>query len=288
MDMTIRMNLDELHFALEQNERISNEEWLASLSERKRKELEFHDRDRDRSTVQEMDSDTYERFYGNKKYYSATARSKNYVEDWIARNARGKVFLDYACGDGKQAILAAKHGASLSIGIDISRVSVDNARVDARQAGVAANTRFVQADAENTRLPENSVDVILCSGMLHHLDLSYAFPEMRRILVPGGKILAVEALDYNPAIKIYRWSTPQMRTEWEAAHILSLKDVEFGRRFFVVRDIRYWHITSIFAPHIKIVPVGFFDAIDSVLERAAGLRLMAWMFTFVLEKKTSD
>src|SRR6185437_6853954 len=127
------------------------------LDERKRKELEFHDRDRNRSEIPKMDSDTYERFYGNKKYYSATARSKRYVETWLATNVPGKIFLDYACGNGVQAIVAARNKAKLSIGIDISAVSIGNARNDARAAGVESNTRFVQADAENTRLPDNSV-----------------------------------------------------------------------------------------------------------------------------------
>ncbi len=216
----MRLTLQDLDAVLVAHERITNEQWLASLSERKRKEIEFHDRDRDRTQMPSPGSDTYERFYGNKKYYAATERSKSYVEQWLATNVRGKVFLDYACGNGKQAIAAARSGASLSIGIDISAVSVQNARADAAAAGVSGNSRFVQGDAENTRLPDGSIDVILCSGMLHHLDLSYAFPELRRILAPGGKILCVEALDYNPAIKFYRWRTPEMRTEWEAAHIL--------------------------------------------------------------------
>ena len=283
--MATRAALGDLYLALERNEAITNEEWLSSLDERKRKELEFHDRDRDRAALPKLDSDTYERFYGNKKYYSATARSKAYVENWLATQVPGKVFLDYACGNGVQAIVAAKNKAALSIGIDISAVSIANARNDAKQAGVSSNTRFVQADAENTRLPDNSVDVILCSGMLHHLDLSYAFPELRRILAPGGKILAVEALDYNPAIKMYRWKTPDMRTEWEAAHILSLKDVRFAQRFFDLTDIRYWHVTGILAPHLRFLPVGLFDAVDSVLERMPLTRLMSWMFTFVMNKK---
>jgi SAM-dependent methyltransferase len=153
---------------------------------------------------------------------------------------------------------------------------------------VERNTRFVQADAENTRLPDNSFDVILCSGMLHHLDLSFAFPELRRILAPGGKILAVEALDYNPMIKLYRRLTPEMRTEWEAAHILRLSDVEFARRFFDVREMRFWHLTSIVAPHLRFIPRSVFNAIDVTLEHIPGVRLMAWIFTFVLEKKATD
>jgi ubiquinone/menaquinone biosynthesis C-methylase UbiE len=279
--------VERLASALDQHESITNAEWLASLDERKRKELEFHDRDRDRAALPKLDSDTFERFYGNKKYYDATARSKAYVADWIRSHARGKIFLDYACGNGEQAIFAAKNGARLSVGIDISEVSIRNARADAEAAGIRGNVRFVQADAENTRLPDECVDVILCSGMLHHLDLSYAFPELRRILAPGGKILAVEALDYNPLIKLYRKITPEMRTEWEAAYILDLNDVRFARRFFNVIDIKHWHMTSVLAPHLKAFPLSVFDSVDRVLERVPGVRLMSWMFTFVMEKEQS-
>ena len=125
-------------------------------------------------------------------------------------------------------IRAAKAGAELSLGFDISSVSVENAREASKEYD---NVRFFQADAENTQLPDNSIDRVICSGMLHHLDLSYAFPELRRILKPGGKILAVEALNYNPAIKLYRMLTPSMRTEWEKAHILSLRDITFAKDF---------------------------------------------------------
>jgi ubiquinone/menaquinone biosynthesis C-methylase UbiE len=262
---------------------IPSDEWLNGLTERKRRELEFHDRDRDRRLMQDLDQDTFERFYGNKKYYDATQLSKDYVDEWIRTNARGKVFLDYACGNGRNAIKAAEAGAALAIGLDISPVSVQNARADAKAAGVEGNTFFVQADAENTKLPESSIDTVICSGMLHHLDLSYAFPELRRIIAPGGVLLAVEALDYNPAIKLYRKMTPAMRTEWEAAHILSLKDVKFAKRFFEIGEMRYWHITSIAGPHMRpLMPL--LETIDRVLTRIPLVQLMAWIFTFELKK----
>jgi hypothetical protein len=117
--------------------------------------------------------------------------------------------------------------------------------------------------------------------MLHHLDLSYAFPELRRILAPGGKILAVEALDYNPLIKLYRALTPQMRTEWEKAHILSLKDLRFAKRFFDVGEVRYWHITSIAAPHLPFLARPL-ELLDRGLSRVPVIQLMAWIFTFEL------
>jgi ubiquinone/menaquinone biosynthesis C-methylase UbiE len=282
----VRMTEAELRSALAEIERIPDASWMASLDDRKRKELEFHDRDRDRQKIDGMDQDTYERFYGNKKYYGATQESKDYVDNWIARHAPGKVFLDYACGNGDGAIKAAKAGAALAIGIDISSISVQNARDDARAAGVSANSYFLQSDAENTRLPTGSVDYILCRGMLHHLDLSYAFPELRRILAPGGKLLAVEALDYNPAIKLYRAMTPAMRTEWEKAHILSLKDLRFAERFFDIGDVKYWHITSILGPHVKpLLPV--LSGLDGLLTRIPLVKLLAWIFTFELKSKAA-
>jgi ubiquinone/menaquinone biosynthesis C-methylase UbiE len=274
-----------LRSELEKLSRVTNDEWLRSLDTRKLAELDFHNRHRDaRASEASLAQDTYEKFYGNRKYYSATRRSKEYVSDWIARNAPGNIFLDYACGNGTMALNAARAGAALSIGIDISDVSISNAKAEAAKEKVTPNTFFVQADAENTRLPDACVDTVICSGMLHHLDLSYALPELRRILRPGGRILAVEALDYNPVIKLYRRMTPAMRTEWEAAHILSLKDVEFARRFFALGEVRYWHIIGYAAGKVPaLLPV--LDALDQVLERTPLVRLMAWIFTFELVRQ---
>jgi SAM-dependent methyltransferase len=272
MDVTI------LRDRLAEISRITDAEWLGSLDTRKRTELEFHDRDRDRAKIQELkdhDQDTYERFYGNKKYYDVTQDSKNYVDGWIEKHAPGKVFLDYACGNGDGAIKAAKAGAALAIGIDISSVSVRNAADDAAAKGVAHNSQFV---------PDGSVDYVLCRGMLHHLDLSYSFPELRRILAPGGKILAVEALDYNPLIKLYRKMTPAMRTEWETAHILGLKDLRFAERFFDLGDVKYWHITSIVGPHMRPL-ISALNGLDRLLTSLPLVKLLAWIFTFELKSK---
>lgn len=266
-------------------DKISDEEWKASLAERKHKELEFHDKDRDRKRIEEtIGTGTYEKYYGNKKYYTATRRSRQFVNDWISRESKGKVFLDYACGNGGNAILAAQAGASLSLGFDISGVSVENARSVAAAAGLNRNICFFQADAENTKLPDNSIDAVVCSGMLHHLDLSYVLPELRRILKPGGKVLAVEALGYNPVIRLYRLMTPDMRTEWEKSHILDLSDVKFASRFFNIKEIRYWHVVGYIAGKLpRLLPLA--DRLDLILEKIPYLQRMAWIFTFILQKR---
>jgi ubiquinone/menaquinone biosynthesis C-methylase UbiE len=260
-------------------------EVLDAMEARKRAESAFHDEERLRAGEgSEAGQDANQ---ANKKYYKTTANSQQYLHDWLQTQASGKIFLDYACGNGQCAILAAKRGAVLAIGIDISPISVGNARRDAERAGVSDSTRFICGDCEKTGLPDECIDVMLCSGMLHHLDLGKAFPEMRRIMKPGGVCLAVEALAYNPLIQLYRRLTPSLRTAWESEHILSFKDLRRAREFFVVRNVRYWHLFSILAAPFHrtcllrpLVVIG--NLLDSAVLRIPPLSYLAWQFTFEL------
>ena len=265
--------------------------WFDALEPRKREERDFHNSSKDsRERQDELPGDVYEELHGNKKYYSVVGSSREYLRQWIARHAPGTVFLDYACGNGDQAVVAARHGAALALGIDISEVSIANAWRQAAAEGVSDRCAFMAGDCERTGLPDASVDVVLCSGMLHHLDLQYAFPELHRILKPGGRILAVESLDYNPIIKAYRLLTPAMRTEWEKHHILGMSDVRLAGQFFEVRNLRFWHLFSLLAMGVRPFPAAFeralrvLDRVDAVALRIPGLRLMAWQFTFELVK----
>ena len=100
---------------------------------------------RDSSRMEESQAnDTFEQSYGNKKYYKITNRSYGFVDDWIKQHAKDKVFLDYACGNGGNAIKASHAGASLSLGLDISSVSVNNAKRIAASEG-CQDIRFFQA-----------------------------------------------------------------------------------------------------------------------------------------------
>lgn len=269
-------------------------DWLAHLNDRKKKELDFHNLHRDKNLNADLPQDTYEAMHGNKRFYATVRLSEKYVDEWIKRRVPGKVFLDYACGNGGNAIKAARHGAALSIGLDISDVSVRNATAVARKEGVGDRCVFIQGDCERTGLPDQCVDVIVCSGMLHHLDLSYAFPELRRILKKDGIILAVEALDYNPLIKLYRQRTPSMRTEWEKSHILSLKDIQFARHFFDIGEIKYWHFFSIAGGFLYRRPslldryLRIADKMDRFFLNLPLFKRMAWQFTFELCRQADD
>src|SRR5262245_39306333 len=167
------------------------ESWFATLETRKKSESQFHDHMRDEARIEAIGQDTYEQFHSNKRFYRTAQLSRAYFYDWIDTHSRGKIVLDFACGNGDVALHAARAGAKLAIGIDISGISIRNARAHAAERGFADQTYFLRGDCERTGLPDSSVDVVVCAGVLHHLDLSYALPEIRRILAPGGKVGAL-------------------------------------------------------------------------------------------------
>lgn len=183
---------------------------------------------------------------------------------------------------------AARAGASVAVGLDISDESIRLARGNAEREGLASVASFVQGDCEATEFPDASFDCIICSGMLHHLDLDRAYPELRRILRPGGRILCIEALAHNPLIQAYRNRTPEMRTEWESSHILGVPDAVRARRWFRLGEMRFWHLFDLASVPLRgspaAAPVRALGRIaDSIVLRIPGLRRMAWQFTFVLE-----
>jgi len=68
---------------------------------------------------------------------------------------------------------------------------------------------------------------------------------------------------------------------------LSLNDIRFAKRFFQVKNIKYWHIVSILAPYMMFA-LPILNWIDNFLTRIPIVRLMAWIFTFELIKPKDE
>ena len=253
-------------------------------SDRKRSEAEFHDRrEQDRLTMPEPD---FERKYTNLKFYAVVQRSRDYLNRWIEQNARGKRALDYCCGLGQISIELARAGAKV-YALDISEESVRTAKRRLAERKLAGNT-FVM-DAENLAFEPNSFDAIVISGVLHHLDVRKAYPELARVLRPGGRIMCVEALGYNPVINLYRQKTPHLRTDWEKDHILTLKEIGLARKYFNKVQLRYFHLFSILAVPFRRTALFrplwlILDTLDRVILRIPLVRLLAWQMLFELSE----
>lgn len=104
---------------------------------------------------------------------------------------RGRRILDLGCGSGFLATLLAANGAIVDA-VDVSENSLAVARWRAEISGVADRVRFHCAPAESLGFPDASFDGASGMFVLHHLDLSIAAPELRRVLRPGAPAAFIE------------------------------------------------------------------------------------------------
>ncbi len=113
----------------------------------------------------------------------------------LARLRPGESVLDVGCGTGTLAIAAKQRvgPAALVYGIDASQQMVAKAIKKARKANV--DVSFKDGIAQALPFSDASFDVVLNTLMLHHLPRNARQPcarEMRRVLKPGGRVLAVD------------------------------------------------------------------------------------------------
>lgn len=256
--------------------------------ERKIAEAEFHD---EREMIRTSDPEMFKNKYTNKKFYSITKRSSLYLEK-LCDDCKGKKVLDYCCGLGGNSIRMARAGGYVT-GVDISELSVQTAKKRAKDASLEEYTEFYVMDAENMSFQDDTFDIILCSGVLHHLDLEKAYKELSRVLKANGQVICVEAMSHNPLIMMYRKRTPHLRTKWEVDHILSISDILRGKKYFNEISIKYFHLTTIGAvifrnTRLFSLILDMLGLIDSYLLKLPGIRLMAWMSVFIMSKPVKD
>ncbi len=280
-------NIAQLKEFLVEREKIDTNNFLSGLEDRKLEEVEHSDIIHAPSELTGVDEKTINEHALTRPVYSTNRAVRKFVDNWIITNSEKKVVLDLACGSGEMTLLSALSGSLLSIGTELAPLSVQ-ANNELKDK-VNGNLFFILDDVENMSLPSDSVDVVICSGMLHHVDLNRAIPEIARVLKTNGKILAIEALKYNPVFNLYRKLTPGARTHWEAAHILGLKEVNFINKYIPLRKVRYWQLFSIlaifFPKSIRSPVLSFFEILDNVFLNIPYLNRMAWIFTIEFQKK---
>ena len=113
----------------------------------------------------------------------------------LARLEPGEAILDVGCGTGTLAIAAKRHvGPTGSVcGIDASPQMIARANRKARKAGV--EIVFNTGAAQAIPFSDACFDVVLNTLMLHHLPRKarqQCASEMRRVVKPGGRVLAVD------------------------------------------------------------------------------------------------
>jgi SAM-dependent methyltransferase len=209
---------------------------------------------------------------------------------------KGKRILDYGCGAAEAGVYFAKQGARV-VGVDVSPGMLDVAKRLAERHGTSIEVRRVTG----ATIPADAgeFDLIYGNGVLHHVDLSRAKPELARVLAPNGKGCFIEPLSYNPVIEVYRRIADTVRTADE--HPLSFPDIDGFRahfdevahrefwlttlaiflRFYLWERVdpkteRYWKKIYTDAERLR----GFFDPLrrldDVVLSRVPALGRLCW------------
>ncbi len=106
----------------------------------------------------------------------------------------GHRILEIGCGTGNLLLAVARRQPDAEvIGIDPDPAALRRARRKADRAGLPI--RLERAFAGELPLPDGSVDRVLSSFMLHHLDdkeKPRAMREIRRVLRPGGQLHLVD------------------------------------------------------------------------------------------------
>lgn len=98
--------------------------------------------------------------------------------------------VDVGCGPGVAVRYAARLGATVT-GVDPAPVMLRTARLLTWRS---EKVRYVKGVAENIPLSgENSVSVVWSIATVHHWsDIDSGLREVRRVLLPGGRLVAME------------------------------------------------------------------------------------------------
>lgn len=105
----------------------------------------------------------------------------------MARLEQGMNVADYGCGPGSFALPAAEivGDAGRVYAIDIHPLAIGSVRRRAAKAGLR-NIQAILVEGYDTGIEDSSVDRVLLIDAIHRMDTDAFFPEVRRILKPGG------------------------------------------------------------------------------------------------------
>ncbi|MFE9017445.1 class I SAM-dependent methyltransferase [Streptomyces sp. NPDC007808] len=172
-------------------------------------------------------ADNYHLIYGD--WDASMRRQGQALDALIGRD--GAAVLDCSCGIGTQAVGLALRGHDV-IATDISRRAAARAAREAARRNVPLRTAV--ADMRRLPFPDARFDVVVCAdNALPHLlteqDVHAALTQMRRVLRPGGLLLA-STRPYDDLLRNRPESTP-----------LQVHRSTNGRERAVTFQLWHWH-----------------------------------------------
>jgi 2-polyprenyl-3-methyl-5-hydroxy-6-metoxy-1,4-benzoquinol methylase len=138
----------------------------------------------------------------------------------------GKDILDIGCGEGELSTQLAKLGArvtAVDISPDLIRVAKKRAQID----DVGDRMEFLVRDILEAPLPKGRFDAIVCSAVLHHVDIRKFFPVLLSGLKTDGVAIMIEPLGLSPFLRKLRNVVPLVTDASPGEHPLNKEELNF-------------------------------------------------------------
>jgi len=210
------------------------------------------------------------------------------VFDLTGGSVEGLRVLDLACLEGLYATEFARHKASC-LGIEGREANIEKARF-AKQVLGLDNLDFVQDDVRNLSMAKyGSFDVVLCLGLLYHLDAPDVFPFIermsevcRKICIVDTRIALSPTAQYTYQDKIYSGMRGDEHGERDSIETKKSKlwaSLDNNENFWLSRPTLYNALshagfTTVYECHVPAEPEKPADRITFVAIKGEKCRLL--------------
>lgn len=164
-------------------------------------------------------------FFHEEKNYpgeSAVIRVRADTLDSFTRERRFGNVLDVACGDGMVAFRILDRCEQLTL-LDISRNMIDRARKNI-PVGMEDKVKFIKDDILTQDLPGESYDLIICTGLMAHVDDPPLLISKLSNLLNDRGLLFLQNTDsrhcYSKLVRVYRRLLARLREEAYSLHCI--------------------------------------------------------------------
>ncbi len=151
----------------------------------------------------------------------------------------GREILEVGCGQGELTVWLALQGAKVRAR-DVSPRMIEVARRLAQRRGMEGRIGFDVGPGEMLPYEDSQFDLVFGHDVLHHMDLTRAIAEVRRVLKTGGRAVFAEPLGHNPILNRYREASPETRTADERP--LLFRDIDAMKPCFASASHREFHL----------------------------------------------
>lgn len=234
------------------------------------------------------------------KYYSIRERNPHYTyfnNKWIGvmrsliPSGSYKKALDLGCGTVEFYELVTEEVGAEYTGMDLSPHMLEVGMKKYKKINL------IEGDAENIPFKDNTFDLVVCRGLIHHLpDPLKGCQEAYRVLKPNG-IFIVSEPHSNTILYLVRKMYYKVSSHFSDSHksfrreefLTLLKDADFE-----ITGVKYWGILSFpFAfpdiiPSYKFMPYILFILlvqIDLILTKIPFINSLSWHIIVANRKK---